>query len=512
MAANPHDDKQDVRKRSRETSAIETFRVKEPSEKRRKEASTAIPKVEISCYTYFSLPEQAIISEEQLKVWGNFIRIIRKFLFQEDIYVDDSTPYVIYVPAKILTILQKINYNKISLSDLSTILEDRHKNFIEALTALKRSMKKSEEEREKLFAELKDIIQQGILNLTLTEPGDWNVIHITIFFNRIDLLICIQQYLLPELLEQYDKLLCAKTRNTQSTPISMMEARYNATYYKEMSSLLNEKSLQILKEKQLIVILNMLVSHERKLQCASLCEPLKLLVAEGVDPTKTEEANDFTILHYAVDSFDKDLVEYILQHISLKQCQELLSAKTKDLSLTPMSMANTYNYANIFLLLKEKKDLIEIFSGLRNLKKISETEKDRALLDKKIEQFIINGGDPTLTDDRGLNFLHYAACFDDIKLISLIKKNVTPQQYKELLCTKSRKLKETPYEVVQNHKKKSPERESMLKLLNPEPNQNISQSLEPLGGQSAFFRPTMNLSSPNKTISSATNPFCNKKK
>ena len=390
MAANPHDDKQVARKRSRETSAMETSDVKEPSEKRLKEESTAIPNVEISCYTYFSLSGQEVINEDQLKIWGNFIRVIRKFLFPTDI--DGSTPNVIRVPQKILTILQKMKYNRISPRELSIILEERQSQLTKILSQLKR-FKGKPEEREPLFTQLKQFIQEGVLNLTLVESSGWNILHGTIFFYRVDVLICIQQYLLPELLGQYEKLLCTKTKKTQATPISMMEARHEALYYEEMSSLLNEKSLPGLKEKHLDVILKILVSHEEKLQdaslyeqlqCASLYEQLKQLVAEGVDPTMTEDTKGFTILHYAVDSYDMDLIKYISQHISLKQCQELLSAKTKDVNLTPISMAEKYNYENIRLLLEKKKDLIEIFTELKRLREMKKA--DRQLLYNKIKQ------------------------------------------------------------------------------------------------------------------------------
>ena len=60
--------------------------------------------------------------------------------------------------------------------------------------------------------------------------------------------------------------------------------------------------------------------------------------------------------------------------------------------------------------------------------------------------------------------------------------------------------------MVLEYKKKSSENEKLLKLLNPEADQNISQSSEQLGGQSAFFKPAPSGdSSLNKTTSSTTN-------
>lgn len=365
--------------------------------------------------------------------------------------------------------------------------KEKQRQFIEKLEQLKQSNKKTDEERNSLFIQLKTLIQEGDVALTATiKPSGWNILHLAVFFGRIDVLICVQQALLPELSEQYEKLLSAKTTKSGVTPVSMAQAPYKAPHREEMSVLLNKKLLPLLREKQLAVILKILVSDEKTIQRAALYEQLKQLIAEDVDTTVIEEGKGFTALHYAVDNFDIGLVQYILQYSSLEQCKALLSTKTKD-GLTPISMAKDNNFADIFSLLVKKKDLLQIFAGLERFRKAK--EKDKKALYEKIKHFIKNDGDPTSKDDRGRNFLHYAACFDDIELIRLVKEESKPEQYATLLRMESNQLKLTPYNTLLRRKNGQAHIE-MLALLDPKAAQNIPPSSQQVGGAFTFFNPT----------------------
>jgi ankyrin repeat protein len=364
---------------------------------------------------------------------------------------------------------------------------EKQRQFIEILTQLKQSNKKTDEERDSLFIQLKILVQEGDVALTATiKPSGWNILHLAVFFGRIDVLICVQQALLPKSSDQYEKLLRAKTTNRQVTPISMAKEPYKAPHREEMSVLLNEKSLPLLREKQLAVILKILVSDEKTVQRAALYEQLKQLIIEGADLKVIEDSKGFTALHYAVDNYDIDLVRYVLQHSSLGQIETLLSTKTKN-DLTPISIAEEFNYETIFLVLVRKKDLIQIFAGLKLLG--TATEKDKQALYEKITQFIEQGGDPVSKDDRGLTFLHYAACFKDIGLVRLIKEHSTLEQYAILLHTKSRNLKKTPHETLrlQYEKQKGPANSEMLELLDPKAAQNMPPSSQQVGGAFSFF-------------------------
>lgn len=241
----------------------------------------------------------------------------------------------------------------------------------------------------------------------------------------------------------------------------------------------------------------MLVSHKEELQCVTLYEQLKKLIAEGADSTLTEDTRGLTVLHFAVYKRKVELVKHIFQHASLKQCEILLNAKKNKTQSTAASIAEYNKNKEIICLLKEKEgqiskskeELTWIFKDLKMLKK--KTETDKQFVYERIKQFIKDGWGSTVTDDRGLTFLHYAAVFQDIILGHLIKDNAEPEEYRALLSVQSQKQQLTPYDIVFNSEQKNSEYENLLKLLKPEENQNVSQpSSQPSYGQVTFFSPT----------------------
>ena len=492
MAANSHNVEEHSniealsRKRPREYRGDSV----EPPEKRNKEEKAALLKEAIRIQAYFSLTSQDVINEDQVEEWSTFKGMVKECFPFVNRDLDDHMLFV-YVPQSVLPALERINYKEINLEILEIMLK-KWAEFIEILSQLKNSSK-SHEECEELFMQLNLCIEEEDIDLTLTESGGWNVLHIAAFRGRVDLLIRIQQQLLPKKLEQYKRLLGAKTNRRKVEPIAIKKAPHR----REIALLLSEESLPSLKEKQFTVMLRMRLAHGQEPQCATFYEQLKQLIAEGVDPTVTQNIIGVTILHAAVYIGDIELVTHILQHASLKQCAILLNAKTKK-EQTATSIAENKNYREIGCLLKEREELIAIFKDLNILQKI----ENKQPLYERIKQFIKNGGDPTVTDDRGLNFLHYVASFPDITLGLLIKDNANPEHYRELLSAQSQKQKLTPYGIVLKYKKKSSEYENLLKLLNPKENQNVAQPSQQSYGQVPFFSSPTLLSDGDKPVSS----------
>jgi ankyrin repeat protein len=373
-------------------------------------------------------------------------------------------------------------YDEIEGAKLTRQLEEKQKQFIDILSQLKLFRKKEVQKHEPFFKQLKELVKEGIINLTLTEPTGWTIVHIAIAFGRVDLLIAIQQYFLPDHLEQYKKLLCAETNKSKTKPADMKQA----PYYEENISLLNEEQIPLLKKKQLAVILKMLVAHKEEPQRDTLYEQLQQLIAEGVDSTVTEPTRGLTILHHAVYKKKTALVKHILLCATLEQCKILLSAETNNSKSTVFSIAEYYKDEEILSLLREKQieifkaESAAIFKELKKLKRI----KDKDLLYGKIEEFIKESENPLVVNDNGLNFLHYAAYFEDVNLVSIVKKGATPSQYQTLLHGKSKNEHLTPYGIL---KRQESENKEMLDLLNPEAAHNASQS----GGQFTFFNPTL---------------------
>ncbi|MCD6045594.1 MAG: hypothetical protein K0R48_757 [Gammaproteobacteria bacterium] len=473
MAANSPNIKELSRKRAREESQEEY-----DTKKRRKDEKDEPHKEAISIQTYFSLRSQEPVNESQWGIWADFKTIVTECFPAENI--DNSDNSLVYVPQSVLPALERINYKKINLNTLKITLEN-WASFIKILSQLKHPSK-SDEECEKLFMQLNLCIEKEDIDLTLTESAGWNVLHIAAFHGRVALLIRIQQQLLPDKLEQYKRLLCAETNRKKAKPASIKKV----WHHKEFALLLSEESPPSLKEKQFTVMLRMRLVHGKEPQCATFYEQLKQFIAEGVDPTVTQNIIGVTILHAAVYIGDIELVKHILQHASLKQCEILLNAKIKKEERSATAIAEYKNYREIISLLKEREELIAIFKGLKML---GETENKQPLYER-IEQFIKNNGNPDVTDDNGLNFLHYAAWFGDITLLLLVKEQVKLEQYRALLCAKSKNKGLTPYDILER-KKKASENEKMLELLNPKSEQNILQPSQSSSGQFTFFNPTL---------------------
>jgi hypothetical protein len=485
MSASPNGMAEQSKKRVREEEKDRG------AEKRRKKESAVLLKEEISIRTYFSLSSQFLINNKQWEIWKDFIKVLSEFIFPEDIYIDDSNLHVIWVAPKVVIILKEMRYDKIDVAELTKQLRERQSQFIDILSRLKHSPEKDVQGREPFFEQLKELVKKGVLNLTLTEPTGWNIAHISMGFGRPDILICIQQYLLPGNLEQYKTLLRAETNRSKAKPADMEEA----PYYKQNISLLNEEDLPLLKKKQLVVILEMLIAEKEASQFGTLYEHARWLIAEGVDSTVTEPTRGWTILHHAVYKNYRGLVGHILGYASLGQSKILLRAKTKKTKSTVFSIANSYGYKEIISLLEKKQDEIfkeesaAIFIELAKLERI----KDKELLYKRIKEFIKDGGDPMVTSDNGWGFLHYAVNFNDIVLARRIKESITPAQYEVLLCAETKELKVTPYQMAVNRNEKGIKNEGLLQLLKPQIDKDISQPLEQFNGKFTFFKSAMSL-------------------